>query len=142
MRHISLSRRPLPRHMSTPTGAVALAIALTVASVGHANAAEALAGAVLQQTVAGKTIHLSTPFGALPISYRSDGSISGVAGKLAQYTGSPTDSGTWWISGDKLCQKWNTWLNAKSYCFSLRQDGRNVEWTRNDGVSGSATITR
>ena len=138
MRNTSLSRC-----VSASAGmAAALAISLAVASVDRANAAEALAGAALQQTVAGKTIHLSTPFGALPISYRSDGSISGVAGKLAQYTGSPTDSGTWWISGDKLCQKWNTWLNAKSYCFSLRQDGRNVEWTRNDGVSGSATITR
>jgi hypothetical protein len=97
----------------------------------------------LRKAVAGRTVHLSTPLGSLPINYRTDGTMSASAGSLAPYTGSERDRGRWWVVADKLCQRWNMWLDAKSYCFRLRQqDGRTVHWTRSDGVSGLATIAR
>lgn len=96
----------------------------------------------LRKAVAGKTVQLATPLGGLPINYRTDGTMSGRAGALAWYTGSERDRGRWWIVGDKLCQRWNSWLGGKSYCFRLRQQGATVHWTRNDGVNGVATITR
>jgi hypothetical protein len=96
----------------------------------------------LRKAVAGKTVHLATPLGGLPINYRINGTMSGKAGTLASYVGSEHDRGRWWIVADKLCQRWNTWLSGKSYCFRLRQQGATVLWTRNDGLSGVATIAR
>jgi hypothetical protein len=68
--------------------------------------------------------------------------MSGHSRQLASYTGSERDSGTWWVSRDRLCQRWDKWLDGKSYCFTLRRDGRTVHWTRNDGTTGVATIAR
>jgi hypothetical protein len=97
----------------------------------------------LRKTVAGKTVHLATPLGGLPISYRADGTMWGRAGSLAAYTGSERDRGRWWVVADKLCQRWNTWLGGRSYCFTLRQQGGStVHWTRSDGLSGTASIVR
>lgn len=97
----------------------------------------------LRKAVAGKTVHLATPLGGLPIRYRIDGTMSGSAGTLASYTGSERDRGRWWVVADKLCQRWNTWLGGRSYCFTLReQGGGTVHWIRNDGLSGVATIVR
>jgi len=96
----------------------------------------------LRKTIAGKVVHLATPLGGLPIRYRADGTMSAAAGSLASYTGSERDRGRWWVVTDKLCQRWNSWLEGKAYCFRLRQQGGTVHWTRNDGLSGVATILR
>ena len=74
-----------------------------------------LHGAILQKAVAGKTVHLSTPLGSLPIRFRIDGTMYGRAGVLASYTGSAEDTGRWWVVGEKLCQRWRTWLSSTTY---------------------------
>lgn len=99
-----------------------------------------LEGESLRKAITGKTVNLNTPMGGLPISYRADGTMQGRAGALATYTGAARDTGRWWIVADQLCQRWNTWLSGTSYCFRLRQQGASVHWTRNDGLSGIATI--
>ena len=81
--------------------------------------------------------------GSLPINYRVNGTMQASTVQLAAYTGSTRDRGVWWIAADKLCQRWNTWLGGKSHCFKLRQQGsRSVQWTRDDGMTGVATIRR
>jgi hypothetical protein len=99
-------------------------------------------GQSLRKIVSGRTIELNTPLGGLPISYRVDGTMRGKAENLAYYTGSTQDSGIWWITANKLCQRWHKWLDGKAYCFTLQQQGRAVQWTRNDGLTGTATIRR
>ena len=99
-------------------------------------------GQALRKIVSGRTIELNTPLGGLPISYRIDGTMRGKAENLAAYTGSTQDSGIWWIAANKLCQRWQRWLDGKPYCFTLQQQGRAVQWTRNDGLTGTATIRR
>jgi hypothetical protein len=101
-----------------------------------------LHGATLQKAVAGKTVHLSTPLGNLPIRFRIDGTLYGRAGDLAFYTGSAEDTGRWWVAGEKLCQRWRAWLDSKTYCFTLSQQGKTVHWVRNDGLRGKAVIVR
>jgi hypothetical protein len=122
------------------------AVAVMVAASGAFAAAsgeEVMNGGALRKAVAGKTVHLATPMGGLPINYRPDGTMSGSAGTLAAYTGSLSDRGQWWVVADKLCQRWNSWLGGRSHCFTLRQQGgRTVHWTRDDGLSGVATIAR
>lgn len=117
-------------------------VAMTILIVNGAALAsdDQLDGDTLRRTIAGKTVSLVTPLGGIPISYRADGTMHGRAGELANYTGAARDTGRWWIVADQLCQRWNNWLGGTSYCFRLRQRGASVHWTRDDGVSGVATI--
>ncbi|HXF53571.1 MAG TPA: hypothetical protein VNK52_05550 [Hyphomicrobiaceae bacterium] len=101
-----------------------------------------LSGESLRAAVAGKTVYLATPVGALPISYRPNGTMLGRSGRLAMYVGSELDYGTWWIARDRLCQRWDTWLEGKAYCYTMRREGDVVHWSRNDGRTGTATIAR
>jgi hypothetical protein len=119
-------------------------VAAVAAGASFAARAEpaALVGEALRSAVSGRTVMLSTPLGGLPISYAANGTMTGQAGQLASYVGSASDHGAWWVTRDKLCQRWDKWLDGKSYCFSLRKDGSTVHWTRNDGQSGVATISR
>lgn len=119
---------------------VTVAAALLVAGGAAIANDEHLEGDALRRVIAGKTVSLVTPMGGLPISYRADGTMQGRAGALADYAGAARDSGKWWIVADRLCQRWNNWLGGTSYCFRLRQQGASVHWTRDDGVSGVATI--
>jgi len=101
----------------------------------------ALMGETLRAAVAGKTVYLATPVGALPISYRTNGTMLGRSGALAQYVGTESDNGTWWIARDRLCQRWDTWLDGKAYCYTMRREGDTVHWSRNDGRTGTAVIS-
>lgn len=96
--------------------------------------------AALKEAVAGKTLRLQTRMGAIPITFRADGTMSGRAPDLVGYLGRGQDSGTWWVSADKLCQKWKIWLDAQAYCFTLRQSGSTVQWQRDDGLRGTMTV--
>src|SRR5262249_41575599 len=92
--------------------------------------------------VAGKTVHLDTPLGvAIPITYHANGLMSGKAGILEYFLGAQADRGRWWVSDGKLCQKWFKWLDAQPSCMRLKQDGNKIIWRRDDGLSGTATIT-
>ena len=122
--------------------AAAIMVVVGSAAFGNEPIEGQMDSSALRKAVAGKTVHLATPLGGLPINYRTDGTMSGRAGTLASYIGSERDRGRWWVVADKLCQRWNTWLSGKSYCFRLRQQGATVHWTRNDGLSGVATIAR
>jgi len=101
----------------------------------------ALSDETLKQAVAGKTVHLDTPFGvAIPIAYHGNGLMSGKAGVLEYFLGADADRGRWWVADGKLCQKWFKWLDAQPSCMRLKQDGSKIFWRRDDGVSGTATI--
>lgn len=119
------------------------AFAVFVAATGMCAAGDGeLTGDELRKAVAGRTVHLETPLGNLPISYGANGTMRSSTVQLAAYTGSTADRGTWWVVASKLCQRWNNWLGGKSYCFTLRQQGNTVQWTRDDGLTGIAKIGR
>ena len=42
------------------------------------------------------------------------------------YTGTAEDTRRWWVAGENLCHRWQTWLSGKTYCFTLRQKGKAV----------------
>ena len=88
-------------------------------------AASTLSGPEIRQTVTGKRIYLSVPMGGeFPLYYRPDGRIDG--------------SGD---AGDRLCQKWQTWYDGKTFCFTLAsQGGDKLAWARDDGEKGVARI--
>jgi hypothetical protein len=115
-------------------------ILMLAATEAHAGASP-LSGDEIKETVAGAVVAVDTPLGAtLPIHYGNDGRMSAEAGGLAYLLGSATDSGTWWISANRLCQKWRRWFDGAVHCLRLSQDGARVFWRREDGEEGTASI--
>jgi hypothetical protein len=122
-----------------------LAAACSALALGAALAAEpaSLSGDELRKAVSGKTVYLTISGFELPIRYSPSGSMEGsmgvVAASLARGDGA-SDRGKWWISGNQLCQRWTSWMEGKSYCYTLTRQGNSVHWLRDDGRSGTARI--
>jgi hypothetical protein len=49
----------------------------------------------------------------MTINMQPGGGISGITSKQK------TDNGTWSVSGEKLCIRWNRWLKGKTRCTGL-----------------------
>lgn len=97
----------------------------------------------IRQMITGKRIYLATPLGGeLPLHYRANGVVdgSGEAIGLGRYL-KPKDSGRWWVTNNKLCQKWAEWYDGRTFCFKLNKvSGSKVFWLRDDGKSGIARV--
>jgi hypothetical protein len=100
-----------------------------------------VAGEALRRAVSGKTVHIEAPVGSFPIRYKGDGTMTSQAPVFVATWGAK-DSGKWWVVDDRLCQRWHRWLDAKQYCFKLQRAGAAVHWSRDDGLTGTATIAR
>jgi hypothetical protein len=97
----------------------------------------------LRHAVAGKTVYLKISGFDLPIRYAASGTMTGRISMMAASLsgGGATDSGKWWIADDQLCQRWTSWMDAKTYCYRLNATGSSsVRWVRSDGRSGTARI--
>lgn len=114
-------------------------------AAGVSQAEQVLAGAALDRTVSGRQIFLETPLGGeFPLNYHRDGRIDGQgeAVGLGRFV-RPTDSGRWWVSGEKLCQQWTKWYDGKVFCFTLQKvSADRLAWRRDDGLEGLARIGR
>jgi hypothetical protein len=111
---------------------------LTFAYAGE----EALTGDALQSAVSGRTVYINTPMGEVPIRYAKSGSVHGNT-ELALLDGESTavDRGRWWVSDNKLCVRWQNWLNGATHCFTMHRVGTtHVRWRREDGKSGVARL--
>lgn len=121
-------------------------IGIVIASLAAAEAFAAdtipVSGTVLSRFVGGRTVLIDTPLGTqMPISYRPDGTLAGRAGQLSFYLGSDSDTGRWWIKGDKVCQKWKRWFDGDITCLRIRHQGRRLFWQSDDGKSGTGMLT-
>lgn len=127
----------------TATRRLAIVVGSCVLAGQAALADVPLDGKSVRDLVAGKRIYLSVPLGGeLPLYYRKDGQVdgSGEAAGLGRFL-KPSDSGRWWVDGNRLCQKWRTWYDGKTFCFTLATAGRDrVAWQRDDGEKGVARI--
>lgn len=105
--------------------------------------ADDLSGAEIKKLISGEKVFLSTPFGGeLPLSYRTNGQVSGdVSGISAASMFAPKEIGKWWIEGNRLCQQWPTWYKGRQFCFTIVKTGDStITWLRDDGTSGTARI--
>jgi len=116
---------------------------LLLASLAGPAAADKLSGQQLQSFISGKRIFLAVPLGGeIPLTYRPGGVVdgSGEAAGLGRYM-TPKDKGRWWVSGDRLCQKWQQWYDGKTFCFTVTMLADNrIRWVRDDGKSGIARL--
>jgi len=117
--------------------------ALACAMLNYPAVAEALDGESIKQTIADRTVTLSTMGFSFPLFYASNGAVTGdgTESGLAKYF-TPKETGRWWVENDKLCQKFPTWYKGKTWCFELQKvDAKRLNWTRDDGFSGKARIS-
>lgn len=104
-----------------------------------------VAGGDIKTLIEGRRIYLKVPAGGeFPLYYRPGGVVDGTgqAAGLGIFA-RVSDEGKWWVSGDQLCQQWQTYENGKRFCFHLfqRSDGQ-LSWHRDDGLKGLARIGR
>ena len=115
------------------------------ASANESEKGVSLRGEALRSAVSGKRIYLSVPLGGeLPLYYRPDGRVdgSGEAAGLGRFL-KPSDSGRWWVEGERLCQQWETWYQGRVFCFTVQKLPENrIAWARDDGEKGIARIDR
>lgn len=105
--------------------------------------ADVLNPAEIKQTVIGKRVLLATRFGIeFPLVYKTNGSVAGDGSGtgLGKFF-APKETGKWWIKGQELCQKFPTWYNGRTQCFTLeRLGGNKLKWKSKDGRSGIARL--
>ena len=120
-----------------------LAPALALCLIAAPAAAEALSGDKLKSFISGKRIYLAVPLGGeIPLNYRPGGTVDGTgeAAGLGRYM-TPKDRGRWWVSGNRLCQKWQQWYDGKTFCFTVTKLAYSrIRWVRDDGKSGIARL--
>lgn len=118
-------------------------IAVLLCCTGSAAFGEAalLTSDEIKILIGGATVRVDTPFGMqLPVQYNSNGQISGDAGGMAGFLGSPSDHGRWWVENDRLCHKWSRWFDREVQCLTIARDGQRLFWSRDDGQKGTATL--
>lgn len=122
---------------------LALVMAALVPPAAASTEGQALAGQQLKSFISGKRIYLAVPFGGeIPLTYRANGVVdgSGEAAGLGKYM-TPTDKGRWWVSGNKVCQKWQQWYKGRTFCFTVSKlSSDRIRWVRDDGKSGTARL--
>ena len=98
-------------------------------------------GKDVKSLISGKRVYLSTPYGGeIPLTYHANGALDGEVTGMAQLL-QKSDTGSWWMSGDRMCQKWHNWYKGKVYCFNLQKtDASSFEWLRDDGAKGHGRI--
>jgi SH3-like domain-containing protein len=102
----------------------------------------ALNGDAIRKTLPGSMLVLDTPLGTtVPIKFAGDGFMTGEAKELAGLLGSATDKGRWWVDKDRICYKWFRWFDAEVHCLTVERDGQKISWHRDDGETGTATLT-
>ena len=122
---------------------IALATIISIAASGSAFASN-LNDEQIKEVISNKKVVLKTTWGAFPLRYdankRVTGDGSGVG--LARFF-TPKETGSWWVASNKLCQKFPTWYDGQTFCFSLQKAGGNkLRWRRDDGYSGTALVQR
>jgi hypothetical protein len=100
-------------------------------------------GETIRKMISGKRIYLAAPLGGeFPLYYQPDGRVDGTGealgiGRLIR----PSDSGRWWIAGDSMCQRWQTWYEGRTICFTLYNLGSNkLRWNQDNGDTGVARL--
>lgn len=122
---------------------ITLAAILAVATSGSAFASN-LNSEQIKEVISNKKVVLKTTWGAFPLRYDADSRVTGDGSGvgLARFF-TPKETGSWWVTSNKLCQKFPTWYDGKTFCFSLEKAGSNkLRWRRDDGYSGTAVVQR
>ncbi len=49
------------------------------------------------------------------------------------------DRGRWWMSQQRICVQWQTWMEGKPHCFAIEMAGTSTQhWRADTGEEGVA----
>lgn len=123
--------------------ALAACLATSLPAVASSSSDGLLSGEEIRELVLRNRVFLATPLGGeFPINYRASGQVDGTGegiglGRFVQ----PKDKGRWWISGNSLCQQWESWYDGKRICFTIERVGANaIIWRQDNGDTGRARL--
>ncbi len=87
---------------------------------------------VAPATFAGKVLVVSSDKGDVSVKFSQNDTIAG-------FSSGHNDAGKWWISQQKLCLQWQSWLDAKPHCFLVEPvSGPVLRWRADTGEEGIA----
>ncbi|MEM8749320.1 MAG: hypothetical protein AAGF28_03415 [Pseudomonadota bacterium] len=127
------------KHLITATCGL-MACAFVAAAPANA---KKLSSSEIRSTISDKRVMLATRWGGFPLVYDSSKRVTGdgTGLGLARFF-APKETGNWWVKSGQLCQKFPTWYRGRTFCFTLTKTGpKELKWVREDGYSGTATIT-
>ena len=93
-----------------------LAAAALLLSINSMAVADSLSKSELQLLAPGRYIVTLYNSVSMTVVMKPNGTVSGA-------TSEEKDSGTWKLSGNRLCIAWNKWLKGKNRCSGLTIDG-------------------
>lgn len=97
--------------------------------------ADPLTAADIETTLPGAVTSGVNAYGnPYTVRFLEGGRIEGVAGASDEYR----DGGSWWLEGDALCRRWDTWLEGQTNCFSVTVADGTITWL--DTASGTTTV--
>ncbi|HTN13511.1 MAG TPA: PLP-dependent aminotransferase family protein [Sphingomonadaceae bacterium] len=84
----------------------------------------------LEQVLPGATLLYKTVYGdPCTIELMPDGSLRGRAGQ----TDEETDTGRWWIEGDRWFRQWDSWAYGEPSGFHIRLEDILLKWLNGEG---------
>ncbi len=92
----------------------ATALFLSINSMAFAGGS--LSKSELQQLAPGRYVVTLYNAVSMTVTMQPNGTVIGTADGTK-------DTGTWKLSGNRLCIAWNKWLNGKNRCSGLTTDG-------------------
>lgn len=116
--------------------------ALIVVAMPKVGEASTMDNREIKAMISGKQVNLKTRWGSFPLRYARNGRVTGdgTGLGLARFF-APKETGRWWVQNDRMCQRFPTWYDGRTFCFRLTKNGpRTIEWVRSDGASGTATV--
>ena len=98
-----------------------------------------MTGPDISGALSGTTLHYKTVYGEpCTIRLESDGTMFGQTG----WAGEDTDTGRWWIEGDKWFRQWGRWAFAETLGFHVVIKGNQLSWLDDSGrVMDTAIIS-
>ncbi len=91
---------------------------------------EHLSGAQIEQMLLNGTIQGKNRGNPYTITYGDGGMMSGVAGKNDEFS----DTGKWWVEGDRFCRQYKKWVDGAAACFDFVLEDGNFKWYDTDGM--------
>jgi GntR family transcriptional regulator/MocR family aminotransferase len=88
-----------------------------------------LTGDELRKAMEGATLLYREVYGApCTIKLHPDGRMSGILG----FANEETDSGRWWVDGDRWHRRWNNWVYGETTAYFVVIDGERIKWFNKD----------
>ena len=102
---------------------------IMIASGSASVAAERkLTGADIKKMFTNSTVYfkLQNRFDGIA-DYKTGGVLKGAVGSNS------SDTGRWWVDGDKICRKWNRWADGKKDCATVEINGERTVYRWDSG---------